>query len=430
MKDIYIMNTLILTLILTFNFLLSVEKLFVACEGPFYDGQGSLSIIDQAGNIDEIENLGNIVQSITIHNDHLFVISNGSSMIHIFDIDNQTGNLSLNNSIDLNFSGPRYMLVHEESNTAYITNWNTQDIKVMNLETMEIINSIPVNGLPEDIIYDGENIWASITLNADWSDGNKVIKLNPNDNMITEYEVGYGPGDLLFHNNSIYVSRTYYDADWNAYAGTSKIDENGNITLAEYGVGAPCGGSLTTHNNIVYRSYNGGIAPLNDQLELLSEQQLGDLGFWNVYDVKSINNKIYFAITDYNTLNQVVVLDENGIEIATYDVGLIPTDFAVWESTSLENNQDILISNFNISNAYPNPFNPSTQFDLNVLESGYVSINIFDLNGNLIDVLANDFYTAGSYKMDWNASNVSSGLYILNAQLNDESISQRITLIK
>ena len=65
-----------------------------------------------------------------------------------------------------------------------------------------------------------------------------------------------------------------------------------------------------------------------------------------------------------------------------------------------------------------------------MLESGYVSINIFDLNGNLIDVLANDFYTAGSYKMDWNASNVSSGLYILNAQLNDESISQRITLIK
>ena len=91
----------------------------------------------------------------------------------------------------------------------------------------------------------------------------------------------------------------------------------------------PCGGSLTKHNNIVYRSYDGGIAPLDDNLGILSEQQLGDLGFWNVYDVKSINDKIYFAITDYNTLNQVVVLDQNGIEIATYDVGLIPTDFAV-----------------------------------------------------------------------------------------------------
>ena len=424
------MNALILILILTFNFSFSIEKLFVACEGPFTDGQGSLSIIDEAGNIDELTDLGNTVQSLTVYNDHLFIVSNGSSLIHMFDIDNQTGDLSLNTTIDLNFSGPRYMLVHEESNSMYITNWYSQDIKVMNLETLEITNSIAVNGLPEDIIYDGENIWVSITLNADWSDGNTVIKLNPNDNMITEYEVGSGPGDLLFHNNSVYVSRTYYDADWNAYAGTSKIDENGNITLAEYGAGMPCGGSLTTLNNVVYRSYNGGIAPLDDELGILSEQQLGDLGFWNVYDVKSINNKIYFAITDYNTLNQVVVLDQNGIEIATYDVGLIPTDFAVWENSVLENNQDFLITNFNISNAYPNPFNPSTQFDLNILESGFVSVKIFDLNGNLIDVLANDFYASGSYKMDWNANNVSSGIYILNAQINDESISQRITLMK
>ena len=109
---------------------------------------------------------------------------------------------------------------------------------------------------------------------------------------------------------------------------------------------------------------------------------------------------------------------------------LIPTDFAVWENSVLENNQDFLITNFNISNAYPNPFNPSTQFDLNILESGFVSVKIFDLNGNLIDVLANDFYASGSYKMDWNANSVSSGIYILNAQINDESISQRITLMK
>ena len=142
-------------LIFIFNFILSAEKIFVACEGPFYDGQGSLSIIDEAGNINQIENLGNIVQSMILHNNHLFVISNGASIIHIFDINEQTGDLSLSNSLDLNFSGPRNMLIHEDSNTAYITNWNTQDIKLMDLETFEITNSIPVNGLPEDIIFDG-----------------------------------------------------------------------------------------------------------------------------------------------------------------------------------------------------------------------------------------------------------------------------------
>ena len=424
------MNALILTLLLTFNFMFSMEQLFVACEGAYYDGQGSLSIIDEAGNIDEVANLGNTVQSLTLHNNHLFVIVNGAGLIHVYNINEQTGDLTLNNSIDLNFSGPRNMMVHEQSNTAYITNWYTQDVKIMDLETFEIINSIPVNGLPEDIIFDGENIWVSITLNADWSDGSTVIKLNPNDNTMTEYEVGYGPGDLLFHNNSVYVSRTYYDTDWNAYAGTSKIDENGNITISNYGSGMPCGGSLTKHNNIVYRSYDGGIAPLDDNLGILSEQQLGDLGFWNVYDVKSINDKIYFAITDYNTLNQVVVLDQSGIEIARYDVGLIPTDFAVWNNNALGNNEDIQISNFNISNIYPNPFNPSTEFDINLLESGMLSVQIFDLNGNLIDELVNDYYFSGSFKINWNAAHLSSGIYILNAQLNGKNISKRLTLMK
>ena len=424
------MNALILTLLLTFNFMFSMEQLFVACEGAYYDGQGSLSIIDEAGNIDEVANLGNTVQSLTLHNNHLFVIVNGAGLIHVYNINEQTGDLTLNNSIDLNFSGPRNMMVHEQSNTAYITNWYTQDIKIMDLETFEIINSIPVNGLPEDIIFDGENIWVSITLNADWSDGSTVIKLNPNDNTMTEYEVGYGPGDLLLHNNSVYVSRTYYDTDWNAYAGTSKIDENGNITISDYGSGMPCGGSLTKHNNIVYRSYDGGIAPLDDNLGILSEQQLGDLGFWNVYDVKSINDKIYFAITDYNTLNQVVVLDQDGIEISRYDVGVIPTDFAVWNNNTLGNNEDIQISNFNISNIYPNPFNPSTEFDINLLESGLLSIQIFDLNGNLIDELVNDYYFSGSFKINWNAGYLSRGIYILNAQLNGKNISKRLTLMK
>tara|TARA_B100000579_G_scaffold140683_1_gene114311 strand:- start:289 stop:1557 length:1269 start_codon:yes stop_codon:yes gene_type:complete len=422
------MNVLILTFIVVFNFLQSSEKLFVACEGAYYDGQGSLSIINEDGEVDQIQNLGNTVQSITVYDNHLFIIANGSSLIHVFDI-NDEGNLSLNNTINLNSSGPRYMLIHEESNSAYITNWYTQDIKIMNLETFEITNSIPVNGLPEDIIFDGEYIWVSITANADWTDGSTVIKLNPADNIIAEYEVGYGPGDLLFHNNSIYVSRTYYDADWNAFYGTSRIDENENITIAEYGVGMPCGGSLTTHNNDVYRSYNGGIAPLDDELGILSDQQLGDLGFLNVYDVKSINNKIYFAVTDYNTLNQVVILDEGGSEIGTYDVGIIPTDFAVWDNSVLNNDNDFL-SNFQILGAYPNPFNPNTNFDINIPEAGYLSVNIYDISGKLVTNITNDYYLPNNYSFNWNASKLSSGLYIINATLNNYTISYNITLLK
>ena len=103
------MNALILTLVLTFNFIFSIEQLFVACEGAYYDGQGSLSIIDEAGNIDEVANLGNTVQSLTLHNNHLFVIVNGAGLIHVYNINEQTGDLTLNNSFSsIKFSLYKY----------------------------------------------------------------------------------------------------------------------------------------------------------------------------------------------------------------------------------------------------------------------------------------------------------------------------------
>ena len=45
-----------------------------------------------------------------------------------------------------------------------------------------------------------------------------------------------------------------------------------------------------------------------------------------------IGDLIYFGITNYNDINQVKVVDFNNNEIASYEVGLFPGDFAYWES--------------------------------------------------------------------------------------------------
>ena len=61
-------------------------------------------------------------------------------------------------------------------------------------------------------------------MNEDWSDGNKVVSIDPNnDSIVHVYEVGSGPGNLLVHDHEVYISRTYYDEYWNAFYGTSKI---------------------------------------------------------------------------------------------------------------------------------------------------------------------------------------------------------------
>ena len=310
------------------NIIFGVDKLFVACEGQYYSGQGSVSIIKNLESITELNNLGNTVQSVTVHNEMLFIIVNGSSLIHVFEI-NSNGEEYIQ-TIDTNGSGPRNLTIFD--GLAYFTNWNTSDIKVLELENFEIINTIPVIGLPEDIISDGYALWVSIIMNEDWSDGNKVLKINPLTENIIEFDVGAGPGELLHHNDAIYISRTYYDGYWNAYHATSKIYNNEVIT-AEYGAGLPCGGSITKHLGQVYRAYDGGIAPLDDNLNIITSERIGDFDYSNVYDVESIDGNIYFALTDWNNLNQIAITDEMGYEISNFNVGIIPTDFALWSQT-------------------------------------------------------------------------------------------------
>ena len=96
--------------ILLFTAVFSTTKTYIACEGQFNGGSGSVSVI-QDNNTYSIDDLGNTVQSIEIYEDMLFVIVNGTSEIHIYNIDNEQETLL--NTISTNSSGPREMTMHD-----------------------------------------------------------------------------------------------------------------------------------------------------------------------------------------------------------------------------------------------------------------------------------------------------------------------------
>ncbi len=316
---------IILILTLTTTLLFPTTKTFVACEGHFYGGSGSVNVFN-GEEVYSIDDLGNTVQSLKVYNDKLFVIVNGTSQIHVYSI-NETDE-TLITTIETGYSGPREMEIH--NGYLYFTNWYSYSIMYMDPNTYEIIGTIPVDGLPEDIVSDGTSLWVTINMNIDWSDGNKVLKINTDNNTIEEYIVGLGPKNLVLHNEGIYISRIFYDENWNTFHGTSRINSDGSVEQVNYGAGLACGGSIVKYNNQVYRSYNGGIAPLDNNLNIEESLRVGDYGYWNVYDVKTIDNNIYFAITDWNSIHQVAIVDSNGDEIALFDTGIIPTDFEKW----------------------------------------------------------------------------------------------------
>ena len=85
--------------------------------------------------------------------------------------------------------------------------------------------------------------------------------------------------------------------------------------------------------------------------------------------------------------------------------------------------------------AYPNPFNPLTQIRYEIPTEGFLEISIFNLRGQKVETLVNEFTQPGEYSTNWDASLFSSGVYFVHFTASSEgkaSISQiqKLMLIK
>ncbi len=78
--------------------------------------------------------------------------------------------------------------------------------------------------------------------------------------------------------------------------------------------------------------------------------------------------------------------------------------------TGITNNQSIP-SNYSLNQNYPNPFNPSTTIEYNIPKSSYVTLKVYDVLGRQVALLADEFKIAGSYKINYDAGRLSSGIY-------------------
>ena len=186
--------------------------------------------------------------------------------------------------------------------------------------------------MPEGMVYDSNFLWIAN------SNQSTVSKIDVNANSVIEtIEVGRGPQNLVVNNGDIYVSRTYYDSSYDddgswintvTTHGSSKISGS-QVTILDYGAGVVCGGSVLNYNNQVFRSYDGGIIPISENLDLQSGR-IGDYSQDNVYHVEIINDNVWFGIRNGNEPGMIKVVDLNNLEIFSYDSGINPGDFVFW----------------------------------------------------------------------------------------------------
>ncbi|MDT3695496.1 MAG: T9SS type A sorting domain-containing protein [Ignavibacterium sp.] len=85
---------------------------------------------------------------------------------------------------------------------------------------------------------------------------------------------------------------------------------------------------------------------------------------------------------------------------------------------------------FFLSQNYPNPFNPSTIIKYSLKDDGKVSLKIFNSLGEEVRTLVNEIKPAGNYEVEFNASNLPSGVYIYSIQSGDFVSSKKMILLK
>ncbi len=98
---------------------------------------------------------------------------------------------------------------------------------------------------------------------------------------------------------------------------------------------------------------------------------------------------------------------------------------------SVEQETDVVPSQFYVDQNYPNPFNPSTQIKFGITEAANIDLRIYDALGREVAVLiSNQYMSAGTYNVKFDASNLASGNYVYRMTAGANTVSRKMQLLK
>lgn len=89
-----------------------------------------------------------------------------------------------------------------------------------------------------------------------------------------------------------------------------------------------------------------------------------------------------------------------------------------------------IAASFTLNQNFPNPFNPSTTISFELPKTASVSLAIYDVNGKKVDELINGELSRGSHYVNWNGTNMSSGIYYYVLRANDIEMTKTMVLTK
>ncbi|MCP4633533.1 MAG: T9SS type A sorting domain-containing protein [candidate division Zixibacteria bacterium] len=125
------------------------------------------------------------------------------------------------------------------------------------------------------------------------------------------------------------------------------------------------------------------------------------------------DDQIYLTITGVDMAGNETTSEEInfGVETSVYEDGEIP-------------------SVFSLSQNFPNPFNAQTSINYSIAERSDVTLEVYNILGQNTATLVNENQNAGTYTVNWDASNISSGIYFYKLTAGEREFTKRMSLLK
>jgi hypothetical protein len=151
----------------------------------------------------------------------------------------------------------------------------------------------------------------------------------------------------------------------------------------------------------------------------------------------SITSVCPVSTTDEDVVIVNIVMQGDTIAGSTVNTGgqpvgvtagyyLFTTEIAVVSA----GNDPLVVNQFNLEQNYPNPFNPNTSINYTLAERSNVSIKVYDVLGEEVATLVNTNQDAGAHTINFDASNLASGLYIYTLNAGNFTSSKKMMLLK
>lgn len=220
---------------------------------------------------------------------------------------------------------------------------------------------------------------------------------------------------------------TYYDSTihWQGARALYPTSNLTNINISVFRINNPgsryyISGSIFSVNNSFTNEIDNAIIYAKSGNDFKNYSMSDANGF---YTVDSLPTGSYELIADrigYYSDSKFLVLNNNMNMVNFYlkkFAGFSGQSFFIPNSIKLEQN-------------YPNPFNPVTSIKFDIPKTAYVTLVIYDLLGREVIRLIDQQMKPGSYKADWDASNLSSGVYFYKLVTGDFTATKKMALIK